>query len=551
MLKNLTIENYALIDHLEITFPDGLIIITGETGAGKSILLGALSLLLGGKADASLLVDPDKNCVIEGEFDLNGCDVPDIPEQIILRRILTPAGRSRAFVNDEPVSVAALNTLSSHLVDIHAQHNHLLLNDEKYQLSVLDYFAGNRELLDDYRGFHREYVEMERQLKEMDARIAKNREELEYKKFQLDKLIAANLAEGEMEELESEHVRLANAEEIREGIYSAASLLHSDSFSVIQNLKEVTQILRKYYNFVPEFGELANRIDSCRIECKDIEEELQEKGNEIVSSADRLQAVEERMNLLEGLMHRYGAGSVTELIDYRENLKTDVGSVETDEERRETLSGQLQELYVKRLSAGELLSESRKKAAVALEGVLKGKLRKLEMPYAEFKIEVTPLSIYGENGIDSVKFYFSANEGIGLQEISKVASGGELSRIMLCIKDVMAKYTGMPTMIFDEIDTGVSGSIADKMGELIGEMGENMQVIAITHLPQIAVKGTTHFLVYKDSAEGKAVSRVKLLSGSERVMEIARMLSGSELSDAAVENAKFLLLGNSGKAGEA
>lgn len=542
MLRSLTIENYALIDHLEIEFPDGLIIITGETGAGKSILLGALSLLLGGKSDISMVGNTLKNCVVEGEFDLSSMEnLHDMPEQVIIRRVLTPAGRSRAFVNDEPVSLSSLNEMAAHLVDIHAQHNHLLLNNEAYQLSILDHFADCGKLLENYRNAYYKYKEAETSLKNLNERIAKAKEEEEYKRYQLEKLEKAALAEGELEELTAEHDRLANAEQISEGISSALHLFQTEEFSMVQNLKEASQILRKYYTFVPEFEELAERIESCRIECKDIEDELEERSAAIVSSPERLQVVEERVAYIEELMRRYGAETVPALINYRDELRSEIDGYALDESEREGLEKRVKSLLAGRNEAAKVLSRSRSKGAETLAKVLTEKLHRLEMPNARFGIEIEQSDSYNENGADNIRFLFSANAGAKVQEICKAASGGELSRIMLSLKEIMAQYTKMPTMIFDEIDTGVSGSIADKMGELIGEMGRNMQVIAITHLPQIAVKGSTHYKVYKEVSDGKTVSRIKQLSKEERIMEIARMLSGSQLSQAAIENAKFLL----------
>ena len=556
MLRKLTIHNYALIESLDIDFPGGLVIITGETGAGKSILLGALSLLLGGKSDIASLKDNTRNCVVEGEFDISGCDIDlseisgdDAPVAddniLVLRRVVAPSGRSRAFINDEPVPMSVLSEISRKLVDIHAQHNHLLLTDKKYQLSVLDYFAEAGELLAGYREIHGELQRAQQELQRIEKANTANAQEREYKEFQLARLQEANLVEGELEELELEQKQLANAEDIRSSVYGSLELLRPMGGSVVQNFKEAVHLLRKCYTFVPGLEEVAQRLESCRIECKDIEQELERIGDGITASPQRLQEVDERIALLEDLLKRYSCTTVSQLIEYRERLKMELSGAEESVELEESQRELVLKLTQERAAAADLLSERRRGSAGKLSELLEDSIRNLEMPYAEFKVELDTLDSYGEDGKDGIRFLFAANGGSKLVEISKVASGGELSRIMLCLKEMMAKYTGMPTMIFDEIDTGVSGSIADKMGEMIGRMGKNMQVFAITHLPQIAVKGETHLLVYKEfDSEKQAHTNIKLLEGNERVMEVARMLSGAQLSEAAIENAKYLLSNN-------
>lgn len=547
MLKKLTIHNYALIESLDIDFPDGLIIITGETGAGKSILLGALSLLLGAKGDISALKDPTVNCVVEGEFDITGCriDTEEIcgeTDTLILRRVIATTGRSRSFINDEPVSLSVLSDISRKLVDIHAQHEHLLLTDKGYQLSVLDYFAGTKTLLDKYKEVYNALQYAQTELKRTEEEVEHRNQEAEYKQFQLTKLEEAELVPGELDILEQEQSQLANAEEIREAISNSLALLQPMGHSIVQNLKEASQLLRKCYTFVPEMGEFAQRLEECRIECKDIEQELEKNAVNIVVSPERLLIVEDRIALLEGLFKRYGCSSVEELIAYREKLREELDDVQAGTEEVQRLRKRVEQLMEERNLAADHLTQQREGQVETLTNVLKENIRRLEMPHAEFEVRLTPLGHHSVNGQDDIQFLFSANGGNRLVEISKVASGGELSRIMLCMKALMATYIGMPTMIFDEIDTGVSGSIADKMGELIGDMGENMQVFAITHLPQIAAKGDTHLLVYKEFDKNKqAQTKIKLLDRQERVLEVARMLSGAQLSEAAIENAKFLL----------
>lgn len=538
MLRRLTIQNYALIDSLDIELPGGLIIITGETGAGKSIMLGALSLLLGGKGDVSALKDSSKNCVVEGEFELDG-------EELILRRVISPAGRTRNFINDEPANLGELVSIASRIIDIHAQHQHLLLTDAAYQMQVVDYFAGTRTLLEKYRGVFSQLQKSEAALEELDANIARIEGEREYRQFQFDKLYQASLKEGELEELEQEQKQLANAEQIRDGIYGAVSLMQPMGSSIVQNLKEAVHILQKSSNFVPELQELCNRLESCRIECKDIEDELETLAGGITVSPQRLEQVEERLSLLYSLIRKHSVASVEELLQVRDSLEQELLGAERSIEDRNALVERIKELEAERNSLAEELSRAREAKIKGLGKTLQDSIRDLQMPYAVFEVALEDAGKYTMQGKDAVQFLFSANGNGKLNPVQKAASGGELSRIMLCLKALMANFTGMPTMIFDEIDTGVSGSIAHKMGELIGKMGERMQIIAITHLPQIASKRGTHLLVQKEfDRHNNAATRIRRIEGDERVKEVARMLSGSELTNAALENARELLKEN-------
>ena len=541
MLRRLTIQNYALIDSLDIELPGGLIIITGETGAGKSIMLGALSLLLGGKGDVSALKDSSRNCVVEGEFELDG-------QELILRRVISPAGRTRNFINDEPANLGELVAMASRIIDIHAQHQHLLLTDTAYQMQVVDYFAGTRELLDRYRNVFGQLQKSEAALEELDAQIARSEGEREYKQFQFDKLFEASLKEGEMEELEQEQKQLANAEQIRDGICGAVSLMQPMGNSIVQNLKDAVHLLQKSSNFVPELQELCNRLESCRIECKDIEDELETLAGRITVSPQRLEQVEERLSLLYSLMRKHSAGSVEELLQIRDTLEQELLGADRSIESRDELVAAIGKLKLERDSLAQELSDARKAKVGELGVTLQNSIRDLQMPYAVFEVALEDSGKYTLQGKDAVSFLFSANGNGKLNPVQKAASGGELSRIMLCLKALMARFTGMPTMIFDEIDTGVSGSIADKMGELIGKMGERMQIIAITHLPQIASKRGTHLLVEKEfDQQNNAATRIRRIEGDERVKEVARMLSGSELTNAALENARELLKENDNK----
>ena len=541
MLKRLTIQNYALIENLDIEFPQGLVIITGETGAGKSIMLGALSLLLGGKGDVSALKDSQKNCVVEGEFECDG-------EEIILRRVISPAGRTRNFINDEPATLAALTQISSSIVDIHAQHQHLLLTDASYQMKVLDYFAGTGDLLNQYKEAYTSLQQAMAQLEKLHEEIARKEGDREYRQFQFDKLQEAKLKVGELEELEIELKQLSNAGVIKESICGAVELLNPMGTSFVQNLKDSVHLLQKCSNFVPGLQELAERLESCRIECEDIEEELEGYADRVVVSPQRLEQVEERLSQIYSLLKKHSAENVEQLLQVQQDLERELLGQEQDQWGVKELERKIVELTAQRNDLAGKLSQKRKESVASLSATLQDMIRDLQMPYAVFEVAVSENEKYTLQGKDNIEFMFSANGGNKLGLLHKSASGGELSRIMLCLKSLMAQYTGMPTMIFDEIDTGVSGSIADKMGALIGRMGERMQIFAITHLPQIASKKGTHLLVYKEfDADNNATTRIRTLSREERVNEVARMLSGSQLTNAALENARELLNENDNK----
>ena len=537
MLTRLSISNYALISSLDITFPDGLIIITGETGAGKSILLGALSLILGKRADSSVFSDTSRNCVVEAEFHDRRTG-----EEYILRRVITPAGRSRSFLNDEPVSLTDLAAISSRIIDIHEQHQHLLLTDPDFRLGVIDHFAGTAPLLEEYRRVYGEYESKDSEIRSLEDSIAEAERDSEYRRFQLGRLQEARLVSGEQEALESEQKVLAHAEDIRSGLESAYSSLNPEELSVAQLLKDAAARLSKYSSYDSRLQPLADRLDSCRIEVSDIEREIEDISSGITVSPERLEAVEERMSLIYSLQRKYGCDSVDALIALRDSLAASLSGTEEQQERLAELKKELEVLGRRRRELADRLSEQRRGACDALSSELQEDIRSLEMPHAVFRAVVTPTEKLTLSGGDRLDFMFSANGPASLRDISKVASGGELSRVMLSLKGLLARYTSLPTMIFDEIDTGVSGRIADKMGDMIGRMGERMQIFAITHLPQIASKKGTHYLVYKEfGADGTAATGIRRLEGEERVAEVARMLSGSELTSAAVENARELL----------
>lgn len=555
MLSRLQVRNYVLIDSLEIEFPEGLIIITGQTGAGKSILLGALSLLMGAKADASMVSDGADNCVVEAEFETSDASLKDVLEDnevewdeghLVIRRVVNRSGRSRSFVNDSPVPVNVLQEISSRLVDIHSQHQTLLLSDRNFQLDILDHYAGNSALRTECAGLHRELGALNSDLSALEARMARLAGERDYNEAQYRQLEAAGLREGELEELEVEQKQLANAEEIKTALCSVEELFTAASssgevLSVDSTLKEADKALSKIIRYVPVLASLSERIDSCRRELDDILAEVEAVNSRTELSESRLEEVEDRMSLLYGLMQKHSCRTEAELIALRDSLSETLSDSTQLEEKREELCARIAQVQKSLQSVADLLHERRAGAVQTFSDAITGSIRDMELPYAVFEVELLPVSP-GAAGRDMIQFRFSAT-GRNAVDVSKCASGGEMSRIMLSLKSMMARYTNMPTMIFDEIDTGVSGSVADKMGSVICSMGENMQVFAITHLPQVAAKGSAHYLVSKtiDPSSSKAVSTIEKLSAEQRVLEVARMLSGSELTDAAIANAKSLL----------
>ena len=551
MLKSLTISNYALIENLEIEFPEGLVIITGETGAGKTILLGALSLLLGNRADPGILKNSEKNCVVEACFGITkesnviklfNDEAIDFGEDITLRRVITPSGKSRNFVNDQPVSIQFLKELSDRLVDIHAQHQQLLLADSNFQLMVLDSFALNKNLLESYKTEFEELIRLNKKHQELKERIAKEEAELDYNSFQYNQLKEANLSSGELEEIEGEFRLLSNAEEIKSSLYSMSSLLNPTDTSIVQILKEVSSTASRISGNYPAAESISARVESCRIELKDIEEEILASAEKVTVSPERALLLEEQISLIYNLLKKHSAESVEELISVQKNLEEKLKLSENHKDELEKLTQQIDVVTEKRGKFATELYNKRVAVAKNFESILLGRIKELEMPHAMFETRVEFINTYTSTGNSSVKFFFSANKNSEVRELSKVASGGELSRIMLCLKSVMARGSGMPTMIFDEIDTGVSGKIADKMGNLIGEMAKNMQIFAITHLPQIASKGDCHLQVYKElDKNNTSRTEIRRISGEERLIEIARMLSGAKLTEAAVANAKELL----------
>ena len=558
MLRSLQIRNYVLIDSLDVDFPEGLVIITGQTGAGKSILLGALSLLLGSKADPSVIGEGSDNCVVEAVFGIPETDSAlkaileendvDAPEnELIIRRVVSRSGRSRSFINDSPVNVQVLQSISSRLVDIHSQHQTLLLTDRSFQLSMLDHFAGNEGLLGECAVSYRRLKALDDELSEISSRLSRMNEERDYVYSRWKRLDDAGLQEGELEALEAEQKQLANAEAIKEDLFLVENLFNPQDggvggqLSMSAALKEAQKHLERVSKYIPQAAELAGRIESSRAELDDVFAEVSSINSGTELSQERLEAVENRMSLIYGLLKNYSCASVADLVNLRDSLSDSLYDSTTLESRKEELERQAAAEREVLQGICDRLHVGRVKAAEPFSKAVESMVRSLELERAVFATEVIQGQV-SPSGSDSVRFLFSAS-GMNPVDVAKCASGGELSRLMLCLKAMMARFVNMPTLIFDEIDSGVSGSTADKMGGMICSMGEDMQVFAITHLPQVAAKGKAHYLVEKeyDVLGSRPSSSVRPLQGEERVMEIARMLSGSQVTAAAIENAKALL----------
>lgn len=536
MLKRLLIENYALIDHLDISFPGELVIITGETGAGKSILLGALSLVLGGRSDVSVLKDPSRNCVVEAVFEQEG-------RERIFRRVVSPQGRSRGFIDDEPASVEVLRMEAAALIDIHAQHQQLLLSEQAFQRNVLDSYAGISQAVAAHGKTYQVMLDAEKALADLDAEIAAAERERDYMEFQYKQLDEAALRDGELEELEEEQHRLAHGETVKEQLSLADRLFAGEDDALESRLKEIGAALQRVELYYPEFASLRQRIESSRIELKDIQEEVTSRGERISFSPGRLSEVDQRLAALYALLRKFNVTTVAGLLALRDELSARLAADVDRQLSRKGLSKELESLRASCTASAEAIHDARVKAAPGLSALLQDEVRALEMPRARFAVEVSRRSDVGADGCDDITFLFDANER-GPRPLAKCASGGELSRIMLCIKAQLAQYQGMPTLIFDEIDAGVSGSVAEKMGRLIARMGARMQVFAITHLPQVASKGAAHFLVYKEPGPSGMRTCIRQISGQERQREIARMLSGEDITPEALANAGVLLQGN-------
>lgn len=550
MLKSLYIQNFALINSLKIDFDSGFSVISGETGAGKSIILGALSLILGQRADVKQIKQDEEKCVIEGVFDLSAYNLAPFFEKLdwvyegpecILRREIWNNGKSRAFVNDSPVYLNDLKGLGDRLIDIHSQHQNLSLSDNLFQLNVVDLLADSEKERSEYADAYISWRSSEKALSELREQLRKNREEEDYLRFQYTALAEMDLHQGEQQLHEEELEAVTHAEEIKSGLYAVTSLLSEDERSIESLLRSVADTLRNVQQYYPRLSELTSRVDSAFIELKDIRQEIAGYFEEIEFDPGRRQLLEERLGAIYDLQKKHSVHSVEELIELRDEIQRKLENIESLDEKLKELEIDQNEKYELLMSKATLLSNKRKNAAPRIENELVERLAYLRMPnvriICDFKIKPIP----DATGIDAVQFLFTANKNVDLQPVAQIASGGEMSRLMLCIKAMIAGATSLPTIIFDEIDTGTSGEVADKVGNIMKEMGKRMQVIGITHLPQIASKGSAHFLVYKEDLNSVVTTKIKELTPDERMQEIARMLSGAEITEQAIENAKVML----------
>ena len=550
MLKQLYIKNFTLIDELNISLYPGFSVITGETGAGKSIILGAIGLLLGNRADSKAIKAGRDRCVIEAHFDLSRYgmqkffddnDIDYDADDTIIRRELTAAGKSRAFINDTPVPLTRMRELGEQLVDIHSQHQNLLLQKEDFQLNVVDIIAQDTDQLKVYQKEYYAYRKAKELLEELKAEIAKNRENEEFMRFQHKELDDANLQEGELEQLEQEAETLSHSEDIKTALYEADSALSGENDSILDKLKNATHQLENICDVYPSMADVAGRMQSSYIELKDIAQEISSSVDHVEFDPNRLDAINTRLDKLYTLQQKFHVETVTELIATRDRIAEQLSHIDNGDEDIEEKEKEVAALLAKAEKQAALLTSIRQKSAKAIEKEMKGRLIPLGIPNVRFEIAFAEKPLAG-NGADKVSFLFSANKSTQLQPVSQVASGGEIARVMLSLKAMISGAVKLPTIIFDEIDTGVSGKIAEKMADIMEEMGlQNRQVLSITHLPQIAAKGSHHYKVLKEETENGTISHMKELNNQERIEEIAQMLSGSDITQAALANAKELL----------
>jgi DNA repair protein RecN (Recombination protein N) len=549
MLRSLYIDNYALIDNLYIDFHKGLSIITGETGAGKSILLGALALILGKRADTNVLNDRLKKCIVEAVFNISEYNLQnffkandiDYDDNTLIRREIGSNGKSRAFINDTPVNLDNINALTGKLIDIHSQHENLNLNDSVFQLKVIDNYGNLQEILEDYRTAFLNYRELLTEHNELKKNYEKNKADLDYFQFQYHQLTEAKLRANEQEELELEQEQLAHAEEIKTYLEEALLMLSDDESGLVNRLKILQNIASRLRSYLPQTDELMKRLESTYIELKDIYSELDNLYQHTTLDPERLDFVNSRLDLIFTLLQKHNVPTLSQLIEIQSDLKKKIADISNADFRLDELSAKLSVKEEDLKSKSNRLTAARKEIIPEIQDKIVQLLHELGMPNARFTIQLKQLDNHVITGNDTVQFLFTANKNSPLQEISKIASGGELSRFMLAIKSLISDSVGLPTIIFDEIDTGVAGEIADKVGTIIKKMSQGMQVINITHLPQVAGKGDYHYLVYKLDHESSSKTYIKLLNAEERHLEIAKMLSGKELTDAAMENARELL----------
>ena len=550
MLRQLYIRNFTLIDELDITFKPGFSVITGETGAGKSIILGAIGQILGNRADARMVKAGCDKCVIEAHFDLSNYDMESFfddndidyePEDCIIRRELKANGKSRAFINDTPVALTTARELGQQLVDIHSQHQNLLLQKEDFQLNVVDIIAHNSQLLNDYRTLFDGYAKAKAALREKEEECEKDRANEDFLRFQADELVTAKLIDGEQEELEQELETLSHAEDIKGALFDADNLLSGDDRCITQSCKTMLSRLSDIGDVYPAIRQVTERLDSAYIELKDIARDISNLAESIDFDPARLTMANERLDTIYTLQKKHHVESVAELIAIRDNLTARLNDITNSEDMLEDMRRQVEDMHRKATEAAARLTESRQEAARHVTEQLLAQMTSLGMPNARFEIkfETKELAV---DGADRISYMFSANKNVPLEPIAQVASGGEVARVMLSLKAMISGAVKLPTIIFDEIDTGVSGRVAEMMAQIMRQMGRaDRQVISITHLPQIAALGTTHYKVEKTDTDDTTISRMRMLGHDERIKEIAQMLSGSNISDAAIENAKSLL----------
>lgn len=550
MIKKLSVSNYTLIDELHIDFSAGFSVITGETGAGKSIILGALSLILGQRADLKSLRRSDEKAVIEGVFDIASYHLRDFFDEneldydegeCILRREILPSGKSRAFINDTPVSLAQLKTLGEQLIDIHSQHQNMLLADSRFQLRVVDTMAGDAALLADYREHYRRWRERLQAYTRLQEENRSGREEEDYLRYQLAQLDEAHLQEGEQEELEVELQTLQHAEEIKNELAMLQEFLHAEETGVVSLLNATLSRMRALSRLYPEVDEWAGRLESDYIDLKDIASTVDRSQENLNMDPERLAWVENRLDTYYSLQQKHRLASAAELLALRDSFAERLTRIENYDEELAALKHEVDEAESQVRNLAEQLTRVRRQSAANISSTLTERVKPLGMPHLQFEIEVSPRQQFDETGGDAIRFLFSANKNQPLQPVSEVASGGEISRLMLSLKALVAHAMALPTIVFDEVDTGVSGEIADKMARIMREMSRCMQVISITHLPQVAAWGQTHYRVYKSDTATATATHLVRLTDSERVEEIARMLSGSSLTAAALDNARELL----------
>lgn len=552
MLKQLYIRNFTLIDTLDIHFNPGFSVITGETGAGKSIILGAINLLLGQRADVKSIKSNSSKCVIEAHFDISRYNMQDFftennidfdDTDCILRRELNSSGKTRAFINDTPVALNLMRTLGQQLIDIHSQHQNLLLNEEDFQLNVVDIIAKDRELLIKYKEHFNAYKDAKKAVDRLCIEIEENKKNEDYIRFQLKELTEAELKDGMQEELERESEKLSHVEEIKTALYSAGTSLNSyeSDNNVLDKVKEASRSIIGITSIYPEISSISDRLESCFIELKDISDEINSEADNIEFDPSRLEQINSQLDKIYSLEQKYHVSNIADLINIQNNLEKQISNIDNSDEELDKLKSEEARLLKKCEAIASELTEIRTKASKVIEQEMRNRLIPLGIPNVRFSIKIENKNI-SEDGHDRISFLFSANTSTPVQPVAQVASGGEIARVMLSLKAMISGAVKLPTIIFDEIDTGVSGKIAEKMGDIMQEMGKaNRQVISITHLPQIAAKGTTHYKVFKEETEHGTSSRMLILSKDERTKEIAQMLSGSEISDAAINNAKELL----------